>query len=63
LQRSTLCAPSGGLFPLRGVRAGGRLICRAWVLARLLHSAVRVPIRSRSTRFEGIVSMRKSWTP
>jgi len=49
LQRRALHAASSGLFPLRRVRAGGRPICCPRALARLLPSAVRVRIRSRST--------------
>jgi hypothetical protein len=50
VERSALRAALGGLYLLRrSVSAGGRPICCPWALARLLPSAVRVRIRSRST--------------
>ena len=49
LQRSASRATSGGLSLLCRVREGGRPICFPSALARLLPSAVRVRIRSRST--------------
>jgi len=51
VERSALRAAAAGLFLLLRVRvrAGGRPICCPRALARLLPSAVRVRIRSRST--------------
>jgi len=49
VQRSTLRAVCGGLLLLGRTECGGRPIRCPWALARLLPSAVRVRIRSRST--------------
>jgi len=48
-QRRALRPPPDSLFFCAGVREGGRPKCFPWALARLLPSAVRVRIRSRST--------------